>query len=151
MPRVYKKKLAILIPAHNEELALELTINTAISAGMKKRDIYVVNDASSDSTAKIARSLLGNSNVHTVRRSGKAVAIKKAIKKFDLIENYRWMHVADADSLFDKSYFKHLKKKLDHNRYAAVTGYVQSLRGGAISQFRVFEYVWGFEVVRRIQ
>ncbi len=151
MPRVFKKKLAILIPAHNEELAIELTIRSAIASGMLKRDIYVVNDASSDSTSKIARAILGKSNVLTVRRSGKAVAIKKAIKKFDLIENYKWMHVADADCLFDKNYFKYLKKKLDHRKFAAVTGYVQSLKGGAISQFRVFEYVWGFEVVRRIQ
>ena len=151
MSRIYRKKLAVLIPAHNEELALEMTIRSAVRAGMKKRDIYVVNDASTDSTARIAHQILGRRNVLTVRRSGKAVATKKAIKKFDFVGRYTWMHVADADSIFARDYFKQLKSKLDPGRFAAATGYVQSLKGGIISRFRVFEYVWGFDVVRRIQ
>lgn len=140
-----------MIPAHNEELALAHTIRSAERAGVLLRDIYVVNDASTDATAKIAREYLGRSNVLTVRRSGKAVATKKAIAKFGFINRYTWMHVADADSIFARDYFKQLKSKLDPKKYAAATGYVQSLKGGVISKFRVFEYVWGFDVVRRIQ
>src|SRR5260221_11469454 len=38
--RVYKRKLALLLPGHNEELIIAITIRSAIKAGQKKRDIF---------------------------------------------------------------------------------------------------------------
>jgi biofilm PGA synthesis N-glycosyltransferase PgaC len=149
--RIYRKKLAVIIPAHNEGLVLATTIQSAVRAGMKKRDIFVVDDNSSDNTAQIARQHLGSQNVLSVRRSGKAVAVQKAITKFKIASRYTWLHVADADSIFGQSYFATFRRALDPRRYVAATGYVQSLKGGIISRFRVFEYVWGFSVVRRMQ
>ena len=40
--------LALIIPAHNEELVIEATIISAMKAGQKRDDIYVVDDASTD-------------------------------------------------------------------------------------------------------
>src|SRR5262245_31013777 len=67
-----KKKLALLLPAHNEELILSTTIQSAVKAGQEKRDIFVVDDASTDNTRKIAIEMLGKDHVLTVRKSGKA-------------------------------------------------------------------------------
>jgi cellulose synthase/poly-beta-1,6-N-acetylglucosamine synthase-like glycosyltransferase len=100
--RVYKKKLALLLPAHNEELLIEATISSAIAAGQSLSDIYLVNDNSTDQTRRIATRLLGKDHVLNVARSGKAGAIIKAIKKFELADRYTWLHVADADSIFGK-------------------------------------------------
>lgn len=142
--------LALLIAAHNEELVIAGTIRSAIRAGMKVQDIYVVDDNSSDNTGRIARSIIGKSNVCRVRRSGKGLALTKAAKKFALTDRYRWIHIADADGGFASNYFSEFRKSL-RIKYAAATGYVKSLPGSAISEYRVYEYTVGMEIHRRFQ
>ncbi len=142
--------IALLIPAHNESVVIADTIHAAIAAGLDKKHIYVVDDNSTDGTSKIAKSILPSANVTRVRRSGKGLAIKKAALKFELTSKYRWIHIADADGKFDTKYFTVLRREL-RIKNAAATGYVQSLEGGFISQYRVFEYAIGMEIHRRIQ
>jgi cellulose synthase/poly-beta-1,6-N-acetylglucosamine synthase-like glycosyltransferase len=145
-----RKKMALLLPGHNEELILATTIKSAIAAGQKKRDIFVVDDASTDSTREIALRLLGESNVLTVERSGKALAVQKAIKQFQIVNEYQWLHVADADSIFSPDYFRIYRRKLS-NDYVVAIGFVQSLRGNWISTYRAFCYTYGQHFYRRIQ
>ena len=150
--RKYKprKKLALLLPGHNEELIVATTIRSAIAAGQPKRDIYLVDDASSDNTRKIAIEMLGKQNVLSVHRSGKALAVKKAIKKFEIEKQYKWLHVADADSVFSADYFRIYRKSVS-DKYVVAIGFVQSLRGNWISTYRAFSYTYGQHVFRRIQ
>lgn len=145
------KQLALLLPAHNEEMIIEATIRSAIAAGQAVEDIYVVNDNSSDDTKAIATRLLGKKNVLNVKRSGKALAVKKAIVKFDIESRYTWLHVADADSIFSQDYFRHYCAKLDPTKYAVAVGFVQSLRGNWISTYRALTYTYSQHVTRRIQ
>lgn len=145
-----RPKLALLIAAHNEELVIAGTINSAIRAGMKPENIYVVDDNSSDSTKKIAAGIIGSSNVCRVRRSGKGLALTKASKKFNLPNRYQWIHIADADGGFASNYFYEFRKNL-RIKYAAATGYVKSLPGTAIGEYRVYEYTIGMELHRRFQ
>lgn len=145
-----RAKLALIIPAHNEQVVIASTIQSALKAGLEKQHIYVVDDASSDNTSKIAAKILGQANVLKVGRSGKAGAVKKAFGCFNIAERYQWVHVADADGVFGEEYFAALMPKLTR-RYAAATGHVQSLPGGWISQFRTYEYTIGLEIMRRIQ
>ncbi len=142
--------LCLLIAAHNEELVLEGTVRSAIAAGMNPEHIYVVDDNSPDTTTKIARSILPYQNVVKVRRSGKGLALAKATKKFMLTERYRWVHIADADGAFAPNYFSQFRKHL-RVEYAAATGYIRSLPGKRISEYRVYEYTAGMELHRRIQ
>ena len=144
-------RLALLLPAHNEELIIEATIRSAVAAGQPIEDIYVVNDASSDKTKQIATRLLGRSNVLNVRRSGKALAVKKAVRRFDIESRYVWLHIADADSVFSQNYFSEYCKKLDPAKYAVAVGFVQSLRGNWISTYRALTYTFSQHVTRRIQ
>lgn len=145
-----RRYLALLIAAHDEALVITKTIESAIAAGLNRRDIYVVDDNSSDATSQIARDLLGPMNVCRVRRSGKGLALTKGAAKFHLSQRYRWIHIADADGGFASDYFKVLRQKLRVSN-AAATGYVSSLPGGSVSQFRVFEYTIGMEIHRRFQ
>lgn len=148
--RIYWRKLALLIAAHDEELVIEQTIRSAIRGGMKKRDIYVVDDSSSDATSKVARAILGKDNVCRVRRSGKGLALTKGATKFRLTERYKWVHIADADGAFARDYFYVFRRHLQP-KYAVATGYVKSLPGYSISQYRVYEYTIGMELHRRFQ
>ncbi len=145
-----KIMLALLIAAHNEELVIEQTIRSAIRAGMDPKHVYVVDDNSTDATSKIARSILQGSNVVKVGRSGKGLALTKAAREFDLVNRYKWIHVADADGGFVQDYFKIFRKSL-RVKYAAATGYVRSLPSGVVGQYRVMEYTLGQELHRRFQ
>lgn len=149
-PRIYKHKLALLIAAHNEELVIEGTIRSAIKAGMKPWDIYVVDDNSSDDTGRIVKAVLGKRQYARVRRSGKGLALAKATKKFELTERYEWIHIADADGGFAPNYFRIFRSKLNP-RYAAATGYIKSLPSSSVSQYRTVEYTLGMEINRRFQ
>lgn len=145
-----KHKLALLIAAHNEEIVIEQTISSAIAAGLSHKHIYVVDDNSSDATAAIARRLLGADNVVSVSRSGKGLALTKAAATFQLVHNYEWIHIADADGGFARDYFEAFVGSLN-DRFAAATGYIRSLPGGPVSQYRVVEYTLGMEIQRRFQ
>jgi cellulose synthase/poly-beta-1,6-N-acetylglucosamine synthase-like glycosyltransferase len=145
-----RRKLALLIAAHNEELVIEQQIRSAIRAGMPKQYIYVVDDNSTDSTSKIVKSIISPKNVLKVKRSGKGLALTKAIKKFQLTKNYQWVHIADADGGFSPDYFKVFRSQLNP-KYAAATGYIRSIPGGSVSAYRVVEYTLGMEIQRRFQ
>jgi len=146
-----KKMLALLLPGHNEELIIQDTIKSAIVSGMDVADIYVVDDSSTDKTRRKAVELLGTKHVMTVKRSGKAKAVYKAIKRFDIEKRYRWVHVADADSVFGKDYFRIYRKALKGKKYVVAVGFVQSLRGNWISSYRSFSYTYSQHIIRRWQ
>jgi cellulose synthase/poly-beta-1,6-N-acetylglucosamine synthase-like glycosyltransferase len=146
----YEAQLCLLIAGHNEELVIAQTLNSAIKAGMDPRHIYLVDDNSNDKTSEIAKSILGKNNVARVRRSGKGLALSKAATKFNLTKRYQWIHIADADGGFAPDYFRVFRKQLQ-TKYVAATGYVKSLPGGPVSQYRVFEYTIGLEIHRRFQ
>ena len=152
MLRIYRKQMALLLPAHNEELIIATTIKSAMAAGQLKRDIFVVDDSSTDKTRSVAFEMLGRDHVLTVKRSGKALAVQKAIKKFEIEANYKWLHVADADSVFSPNYFRIYRKKLSSKKnYAVAVGFVQSMRGNWISTYRALSYTYSQHVNRRIQ
>lgn len=149
--RPRRLKMALLLPGHNEELIIATTIASAVASGQKLRDIYVVDDNSSDNTRKEALKLLPKSNILTVQRSGKALAVYKAIKHFKLEEKYQWVHIADADSIFGEDYFRIYRKELHGGKYSVAVGFVQSLRGNWISTYRSLNYTYSQHFNRRIQ
>jgi len=149
-PATRKTQLALLISGHNERLVIEKTLRSAIKAGMPAKHIYVVDDNSDDETRALAAGIIGWQNTMRVRRSGKGLALTKAAKKFGLTKRYEWIHIADADGGFARGYFKIFRESLD-TKYAAATGYVRSLPGESVSQYRVMEYTIGMELHRRFQ
>jgi poly-beta-1,6-N-acetyl-D-glucosamine synthase len=146
-----RRRLALLLPGHNEELIIATTIRSAVAAGQPLEDIYVVDDASSDRTRQEAIKMLPAENILTVEHSGKAMAVKKAISYFKIEQRYVWLHVADADSVFGPDYFRIYRSKLQGREYAVAVGFVQSLRGNWISRYRAFCYTYSQHVMRRLQ
>jgi biofilm PGA synthesis N-glycosyltransferase PgaC len=147
---VTKRRLALLIPAHDEQLVIAETIRSALAAGMLRQDIYVVSDGSTDWTTDLAGLLLEDGHVMAQSQTGKGMAIANGIEHFRIVERYDWLHVADADVIFSRTYFRELKTRLTR-KHVAATGHIQSLKGGWISKYRTFEYTLGLEVMRRIQ
>jgi glycosyltransferase involved in cell wall biosynthesis len=48
--------LCVLIPAKDERLGIGKTVQSVLDAGASARDIYVIDDGSSDGTGEIAKS-----------------------------------------------------------------------------------------------
>lgn len=145
------KPLALVLPGYNEELIIAATIRSAVAAGISKRDIYVVSDGSTDKTVREALKELPAANVLAVRHGGKAKAVRRAFRHFHITDRYRWVHIADADSIFCPRYFQIYRHGLAGGDWVAAVGFVQSMRGNWIAHYRCFSYTYGQHIIRRIQ
>ena len=109
--------IVALIPAYNEEAVIAETINSLFSAGMPPQKIIVINDASKDRTAEIARGL----GVHVIDNEinmGKAQGVTNALRIIFSDPRYKnATHIAflDADTLVDSKYFRTVRKRLSED------------------------------------
>ena len=101
----FKKKLSIIIPVYNEKNTIEKLLNKIHKLSHIKKEIIVVDDASSDGSTNILKK---NKNkftklIHHKKNLGKGAAIKTA-KKF---VKGNVVIIQDADLEYDPSdYFK---------------------------------------------
>lgn len=116
--------VAVVIPAHNEEIALPKCI-AALKAIIPARQIYVASDGSRDTTVAIARAA-GCRALDIRPNGGKAKAIDKAIRHYRLCDRYQAILIQDADSEIDRHYFQHALPLFDDPGVAAVAGHVLS-------------------------
>lgn len=113
--------VAIVIPAHNEELVIAGSIASAARL-LPLDDVYVVSDASTDNTAVIAREA-GANVVELSPNRGKAGALEAVIEHFHLTDRYQAILFLDADSQLDDNYLVEALRILEDPSIAAVAGY----------------------------
>jgi cellulose synthase/poly-beta-1,6-N-acetylglucosamine synthase-like glycosyltransferase/spore germination protein YaaH/peptidoglycan/xylan/chitin deacetylase (PgdA/CDA1 family) len=88
----YKPKVAVLIPAYNEEKVIERTIRAALNSNYPNLRVIVIDDGSKDRTLEVARDAFaaeeaaGQVLILSKRNSGKAEAL-----------NYGIEHIGDAE------------------------------------------------------
>ncbi len=107
-------KYYIIIPAHNEESFLSLTLQSIIEQTVLPTKIVVVNDNSTDKTAEIALAFAENNPTITlVNKTSEAIHLpgSKVIQAFNkgletLDDDYDFIVKADADLIFPKNYFE---------------------------------------------
>jgi len=92
--------IAVIIPAHNEELVIKECIR-ALKLSLKKKQIFVASDGSTDKTY-IQAYLEGITVVGISPGVGKAKAIVHMINRFNLFEKYKFIFIVDADTKIDK-------------------------------------------------
>jgi cellulose synthase/poly-beta-1,6-N-acetylglucosamine synthase-like glycosyltransferase len=148
----YDPDIAILIPAYNEEPVIRGTIRALRDAGADLRDIYVVDDRSTDRTAEIARTL--GVNVFTVpKNGGKAKAQVAALKHFDLIARYEWIIFLDGDTKVDPYFVNAMFEAAKRDETVALyVGQVKSVKNDHLfSASRAFDYTYGQDVAKHGQ
>jgi len=88
----YKPKVAVLIPAYNEEKVIERTVRAALNSNYPNLRVIVIDDGSKDRTLEVARAQFteeeasGRVLILTKENSGKADAL-----------NYGIEHIGDAE------------------------------------------------------
>lgn len=145
-------RIGVLIPAYNEEMVIEGTIKALIAADCDPKDIYVVDDRSTDCTAEIA--LDRGVNVHTVQTNGgKARAQVAAMLHFNLLERYDWLIFLDGDTKVDPYFFNRMFTAANEDPSVALyVGRVKSVKNNHIySASRAFDYTYGQDVAKHGQ
>jgi cellulose synthase/poly-beta-1,6-N-acetylglucosamine synthase-like glycosyltransferase/peptidoglycan/xylan/chitin deacetylase (PgdA/CDA1 family) len=88
----YKPKVAVLIPAYNEEKVIERTVRAALNSNYPNLRVIVIDDGSKDRTLEVARNAFraeaaaGRVLILTKKNAGKAEAL-----------NYGIEHIGDAE------------------------------------------------------
>jgi glycosyltransferase involved in cell wall biosynthesis len=104
----------IVIPAHNEEAFIALTLQSLISQTVLPKKIVVVNDNSTDKTAEIVTAFAKeNPFITLVNKTSEAIHLpgSKVIQAFHkgfetLDENYDVIVKLDADLILPNNYFE---------------------------------------------
>lgn len=94
-------EMAVLLPAHNEELVIKSSI-LALKKLVNKRQIYVVSDGSRDKTYQKAKAE-GCHVSKLLPGRGKARALVYLINKYNLYERYKFIFIVDADTRIDET------------------------------------------------
>jgi cellulose synthase/poly-beta-1,6-N-acetylglucosamine synthase-like glycosyltransferase len=115
------RHVAVLIPAYNESNGVAPTIRSAIRL-VGRENVFVVNDCSRDDTAEIIRQHDVNLLDLTVN-IGKAKALQKAIRHFDICQKFQFLLVLDADTEIDKHYLDHALPCFVDPEVSAVAGH----------------------------
>jgi glycosyltransferase involved in cell wall biosynthesis len=104
----------IVIPSHNEEKFISLTLQSLLEQTVLPKKIVVVNDNSTDKTADIVLAFAKEfSFISLVNKTSEAIHLpgSKVIKAFQkgletVDENYDFIVKADADLIFPSNYFE---------------------------------------------
>lgn len=152
---------AILVPAWNEALVLETSIDQLLSLDYPpdRLRVYVVDDASTDDTpALLARKMaeFPGQVVHLRREQGgqgKAHTLNHGLDR--LLED-PWVEavlIMDADVVYEHTALRRMARHLADPDVGAVTAYIKegSTPGTAVNRFIAYEYITGQAAARRAQ
>jgi poly-beta-1,6-N-acetyl-D-glucosamine synthase len=137
--------VAVVIAAHNEELALPSCL-AAILKLLPAAQIFIGNDASRDATAVIGAKF--GCNIYTSPTNvGKARVLDATIRRFDLCNRFTLVLFLDADSEIDTHYLENALPQFEDPQVAVLAGHVISRRplgtglfSSAIHYYRVRLY-----------
>ena len=133
-------RLCVIVPAKDEGVVIGDTLRSLIEAKVPPRDIYVIDDGSSDKTQEIAQSF----GVNTLRNEvnvGKASSISRANEKFSLTSRYDFIALMDADTRVNKGYFKAVKRSfVKDQKVVLVCGQPKSRPYNWLTAYRCFGY-----------
>lgn len=145
-------KTCVLLPAYNEEVVIESTINSLLDTGFEAKDIYVIDDCSKDSTSTIASKT--NVNVVTTpTNGGKANAQTYGIKYFELCDKYNYVIMIDSDTKVAKDFRDiMLVSAISYPDVDLFVGQVTSSKADHIySAYRAVEYTFSHDVIKKGQ
>ncbi len=148
-PAAMTARVAVLVPAHNEERVVGACIRSLLASENVDLEVVVIDDGSRDDTAAAAsRAAADDARVLVVRQenAGKAMALRRgfAATHADVIV------VVDADSLVEPRSIAELVAPLADPRVGATAGNVKvGNRSSILGAPQHVEYVMGINLDRR--
>lgn len=123
-------KYYIIIPSHNEEQLISLTLQSLAEQTVLPAKVVVVNDNSTDKTAEIVLAFaekypfisLVNKTSHVIHLPGSKVilAFQKGLETLD--DEYDFIVKADSDLIFPNNYFETIIKHFKSDEKIGMAG-----------------------------
>jgi len=133
-------KLCVLLPGKNEATVIAETLKSVIGARMPIEDIYVVDDGSTDDTAKIAKTF-GVNVLSNPKNIGKAHSILAANDLWKLDQRYDVICLMDADSIVGDMYYEKVEAAFRSKpNVAVVSANTKSVKHNWLTAYRCMTY-----------
>jgi cellulose synthase/poly-beta-1,6-N-acetylglucosamine synthase-like glycosyltransferase/peptidoglycan/xylan/chitin deacetylase (PgdA/CDA1 family)/spore germination protein YaaH len=149
---VFEPRVAVLIPAYNEETVIVRTVRSVMRSDYKNLRILVIDDGSSDKTLQVAREAYaaeiatGAVTILTKPNAGKAEALNFAINHLD--EDF-YVGI-DADTVIAPDAIRHLVAHFADERIGAVAGNAKvGNRVNLWTRWQALEYITSQNFERR--
>jgi len=149
----YKPKVAILIPAYNEEKVIERTIQGALDSDYPNLRVIVIDDGSKDRTLEIARAAFrreeaaGKVIILTKPNGGKAEALNFGLEHIDDAELFVGI---DADTIIAPDAIARMVPHFLNPKVAAVAGNAKvGNRVNLWTRWQALEYITSQNFERR--
>jgi cellulose synthase/poly-beta-1,6-N-acetylglucosamine synthase-like glycosyltransferase/peptidoglycan/xylan/chitin deacetylase (PgdA/CDA1 family)/spore germination protein YaaH len=148
----FNPRVAVLIPAYNEETVIVRTIRSVLNSDYKNLHILVIDDGSSDRTAEVAREAYaaeiaaGHIQVLTKPNGGKAAALNYAL---DLLAEEFYVGI-DADTVIASDAISKLIPHFEDPLVGAVAGNAKvGNRVNLWTRWQALEYITSQNFERR--
>ncbi|MFF7599798.1 glycosyltransferase [Streptomyces mirabilis] len=146
-PAPVTEPVSVLVPAYNEAKCIENTVRS-LMASEHPVEVLVVDDGSSDGTARIVEDLrLPNVRVVRQHNAGKPAALNRGLAnaRHDIVV------MMDGDTVFEPATVRELVQPFADPRVGAVAGNAKvGNRDSLIGAWQHIEYVMGFNLDRRM-
>ncbi len=148
----YNPRVAVLIPAYNEETVIVRTIRSVLNSDYKNLHVIVIDDGSSDSTAEVARTAYageiaaGHVQVFCKPNGGKASALNYAL---DRLTEEIYVGI-DADTVIAADAISKLIPHFEDPRIGAMAGNAKvGNRVNLWTRWQALEYITSQNFERR--
>jgi cellulose synthase/poly-beta-1,6-N-acetylglucosamine synthase-like glycosyltransferase/peptidoglycan/xylan/chitin deacetylase (PgdA/CDA1 family)/spore germination protein YaaH len=141
--------VSVIVPAYNEELVIENTINSLLASDYENYEIIVVDDGSSDGTSSIVRDRYSGSErvrLFSEANEGKAAALNTGLRhaKGEIVI------ALDADTLFAPQTIAALAHRFYDPQIGAVAGNAKvGNRINIVTRWQALEYITAQNMDRR--
>jgi cellulose synthase/poly-beta-1,6-N-acetylglucosamine synthase-like glycosyltransferase len=148
----YNPRVAVLIPAYNEETVIVRTIRSVLNSDYKNLHVIVIDDGSSDRTAEVAREAYareiaaGHVQVFSKPNAGKAAALNFALERL----NEEIYVGIDADTVIAADAISKLIPHFEDERIGAMAGNAKvGNRVNLWTRWQALEYITSQNFERR--
>jgi cellulose synthase/poly-beta-1,6-N-acetylglucosamine synthase-like glycosyltransferase/peptidoglycan/xylan/chitin deacetylase (PgdA/CDA1 family)/spore germination protein YaaH len=149
----YKPKVAVLIPAYNEEKVIERTVRSALDSDYPNLHVIVIDDGSKDRTLEVARRAFaqeeaeGRVLILTKPNAGKAEALNYGLEYLTDEEIFVGI---DADTIIAPDAISHLVPHFINPEVAAIAGNAKvGNRVNLWTRWQALEYITSQNFERR--
>jgi peptidoglycan-N-acetylglucosamine deacetylase len=149
----YKPKVAVLIPAYNEEKVIERTVRAALNSDYPNLRVIVIDDGSKDRTLEVARKAFGADKaagrvvILTKPNGGKAAALNFGIEQIQDAELFVGI---DADTIIASDAIARLVPHFVNPKIGAIAGNAKvGNRVNLWTRWQALEYITSQNFERR--
>jgi biofilm PGA synthesis N-glycosyltransferase PgaC len=147
----YHPKVSVIISAFNEEKDIRYALDSVCALNYPDFEIIVVNDGSTDNTAKILHEYVGKKRIRKINKlenQGKALAVDDAL----MCSNGEIILVIDADAVVHPDLLNRLIPHFEQENVGAVAGNPRVKNvNNFLTRMQFIEYTSIISMIRRSQ